>query len=90
MQRTADMTQLLWKTEEGVRRLKSVGMSIYSKRIQSTKQQNTPWEVPEGPLCTKAVKTAGYRDTVFSSCCGPGKERRSQLSPLTSMEMMMN
>lgn len=33
---------------------------------------------------------AGNRDTVFSPCCGPGQERRSQLSPLTSMEMMIN
>lgn len=84
------MTQLLWKTEEGVRRLRSVGMPIHSKRIQNSKQKNTPWEAPEGPVHQGGPDCAGNRDTVFSPRCGPGKERRSQLSPLTSVEMIIN
>ena len=75
MQREADMTQLLWKTEEGVRRLRSVGMHIYSKRIQNTKQRNTPWEVPEAPLCTNAVKTVLVTGILFS-VHAVGQDRR--------------
>lgn len=75
MQRKADMTQLLWETEEGVRRLRSVGMPIYSKRIQNSKQSNTPWEAPEGPLCTKAVQTVLVTGILFSVHV-VGQERR--------------
>ena len=75
MKRKADMTQLLWKTEEGVRRLRSVGMHIYSKRIQNTKQRNTPWKFPEGSLCTKAVKTVLVTGILFS-VHAVGQDRR--------------
>lgn len=70
------MAQLSWTiAEQGVKRLRAVGMPVCITRVQNTEQRSTPREVPEGPPHIKAVKNALATGALMLLCAvGQGSQ----------------